>query len=430
MTPVAAVSKGAAGAASADPATARSIRESQRRVAAWPYEQLDVTQLRASGWRPRPFHDFVFKIHQRCNLACDYCYVYESQDQSWRDRPSAMPEPVWRAAIRRLARHVELYELTSVRVILHGGEPLLFGLSRLERLVTELRESIPDSCAVEVGMQTNGVLLHPAMVESLLRLRVSVGVSVDGTEADHDRHRVDRAGRGSFAAVRKGLDLLRQPQNRASYAGIICTIAPETDPVACYEQLLAFDPPLVDFLIPHANWQHPPSRPPGSATPYADWLIAVFDRWYVEENPIGIRIFDDIITLLLGGASRSEQVGLSPAAILVVESDGEIEQVDALKSAYPGACATGLNVLRDDFHLALEDKGVIARQIGRAALSEVCLECPIHQICGAGHYAHRYQPGNGFRNPTVYCDDMRRLINYVWSRVAADVPRPLAQGAQ
>ena len=32
-------------------------------------------------------NQFVLKVHSRCDLACDYCYVYESLDHSWRDRP-------------------------------------------------------------------------------------------------------------------------------------------------------------------------------------------------------------------------------------------------------------------------------------------------------------------------------------------------------
>ncbi|MEU9838708.1 hypothetical protein AB0C69_05725, partial [Actinomadura sp. NPDC048032] len=38
-----------------------------------------------------PFREFILKIHSRCNLACDYCYVYEMGDQSWRDQPRARP---------------------------------------------------------------------------------------------------------------------------------------------------------------------------------------------------------------------------------------------------------------------------------------------------------------------------------------------------
>jgi uncharacterized protein len=125
--------------------------------------------------------------------------------------------------------------------------------------------------------------------------------------------------------------------------------------------------------------------------------------------------------LLLGGKGSSEQIGLSPAALAVIETDGTIEQVDALKSAYPGASATGLDIRRDELDALLDDPGIVARQIGRAALSDDCLACPLHQVCGGGHYVHRYRAGTGFRNPSVYCADLQRLINHVRDRVVADV---------
>jgi uncharacterized protein len=223
---------------------------------------------------------------------------------------------------------------------------------------------------------------------------------------------------------------LRRPENRDCYAGLLCTVAPDTDPIATYEQLLAFEPPVLDLLLPHANWQRPPDRPDGTRTPYADWLVAVFDTWYGRSDPVRVRLFEDIMKLLLGGASGSEQVGLSPSAVIVVESDGAIEQVDALKSAYPGACATGLDIHRHELDAALLDPGIIARQLGRYALAPECLACPIHRVCGGGHYAHRYQPGTGFHHPSVYCDDMKVLVNHIKDRVAADVRQLVGTGAR
>ena len=151
-------------------------------------------------------------------------------DQSWRDRPARMSDEVCHAAVERLAGYVRRHGLTSVRVILHGGEPLLYGVPELCRLADDVRAALPAGCAVEVGLQTNAVLLYEAVVHRLRDHRIPVGVSVDGVESDHDRHRRTPSGRGSFAAVRAALDLLRRPENRAAYAGVLCTIAPDTDP--------------------------------------------------------------------------------------------------------------------------------------------------------------------------------------------------------
>jgi uncharacterized protein len=398
-------------------------------AAPWPYAELDVAAVRAGGRRPTPVHDVVLKIHQLCNLKCDYCYVYELADSSWRDRPVAMAPEVWRAALDRLAEHIRRHDLTSVRIVLHGGEPLLFGAARLGELAGAIRATLPATCAVDIGLQTNGVRLDAAMIEVLREHGIRAGVSVDGVATDHDRHRRMPNGRGSYAAVEKALRLLSWGDNRSAYAGILCTVAPETDPIATYEALLKFEPPMIDFLLPHANWDQPPRRPGPSLTPYADWLILVFDRWYSGKPQARVRLFEDVVSLVLGGASRGEQVGLSPSGVVVIESDGAIEQVDALKSAYHGACATGLNVLTDELDAVLDDPGIVARQIGRDALADDCLACPVVAFCGGGHYAHRYRAGAGFRQPSVYCTDLQKFIGHVYQRLAADIRHLAATGA-
>jgi uncharacterized protein len=397
---------------------AQAVQAEHRRAAPWPYAELDVGAMRAAGRRPTPIHDVVLKIHQLCNLRCDYCYVYELADRSWRDRPVAMSPEIWQAALARLGDHIRRHGLTSVRIVLHGGEPLLYGAARIAELARAIRATLPATCTVDIGLQTNGVRLDAAMIEVLRRHGIRAGVSVDGVAADHDRHRRMPTGRGSYAAVERALGLLRRGDNRATYAGILCTVSPDTDPIATYQQLLAFEPPMIDFLLPHANWDEPPRRPGGSPTPYADWLIAVFDRWYDGPPRTRVRIFEDVISLILGGGSRGEQVGLSPSGVVVIESDGAIEQVDALKSAYHGACATGLNVLTDDLDTVLDDPGMVARQIGRDALPDECRACPVVAVCGGGHYAHRYRRGAGFRQPSVYCDDLIAFVRHAQHRVS------------
>jgi uncharacterized protein len=389
----------------------------------WPHRTLDVATLRESGWRPTPFRQFVFKIHQLCNLACDYCYVYELTDRSWRDRPRQMAETTWRAAIGRILEHVRRHELDEIGVVLHGGEPLLTGLDGVRPLIRQLRAALADHCTVRIGMQTNGTLLDRPTLDGLRDLCVRVGVSLDGTAAAHDRHRVNHSGRGSFPLVQKALALLSQPEYASVYSGLLCVIDPTEDPIAVYESLLTFRPPAIDLLLPHANWAHPPPRS-GSAVAYGDWLCTVFDRWYdVPHRETSVRLFDELLVLLLGGASRSEHLGLSPSGVVVVESDGAMELVDSLKSAYSGAAATGLNVFSHSFDQALEHPGVVARQIGPAALGETCQSCPVRSVCGGGHYAHRYREPDGFRNPSVYCADLRTLIEHAQSRVVADLAR-------
>ena len=388
----------------------------------WP-ATLDVRALLEDGWRPTPFREFVIKVHSRCNLACDYCYVYEMADQSWRAQPRRMSRPVIDRVAARIAEHARANLLPRVEVTLHGGEPLLAGVDHLRYAIETIRTAaLPD---VDVGfhVQTNGVLLNRPFLDLFDEFGVSVGVSMDGDAEGHDRHRRRADGRGSHEAVQAGLERLTAPPYRHLFQGLLCTIDLDNDPATTYKALLEFDPPGVDFLLPHGNWDTPPpGRPPDDSTPYGDWLVAVFDAWYGAAAPeTRIRLFYEIIRLLFGRPSRTEAIGLSPVTVVVVETDGQIEQVDTLKSTFDGATRTALHVARDPFNAALMLPSIAARQIRHRALSPQCQECQVRRVCGGGLYAHRYRAGRGFRNPSVFCHDLLRLITHVRDVVAADM---------
>jgi uncharacterized protein len=374
------------------------------------------------GWQPTPFREFVLKIHSRCDLACRYCYMYQMADQSWRSRPKRMSEATLDLVADRISEHAGTHSLKTVRVVFHGGEPLLAGPELIRYAVAALRSRLGST--VTFGMQTNAVLLDGTYLKLLDELDIHVGVSLDGGADEHDRHRRRANGTGSYAAVAAGLAELTATPFRHLFGGLLCTIDPRNDPVATYEALISFAPPSIDFLLPHGNWTTPPpGRLIGTAeTPYGDWLAAVFDRWYrAPAQETRVRIFAEIMNLLMGEASATEGIGLSPVAVVTIETDGSIEQSDSLKSAYHGAPATGLHVGSASFDAVLREPSVRARQLGRLALSSTCRSCRIVEVCGSGLYAHRYREDNGFSNPSVYCPDLTRIINHIYRIVEVDV---------
>ena len=397
---------------------------SNRRPAAaeWPRDLLDVAALRDRGWQPVPIRQFVIKIHSRCNLACDYCYVYAMGDDTWRDQPRVMPEAVTAAVVRRIAEHAAAHRLARVQVVLHGGEPLLAGQEALCSLARRLRQAVAAPTQVVVTVQTNGVRLDEPFLRALLSHDIGVSVSYDGSTGGE--RRPFAGGAASGPAVIRALRLLGEYRFRRIFRGILCTVSLDADPAATLDELAAFGPPRIDFLLPHGNWSAPP---PGHesgevAAPYGAWLARAFDRWYdARPCPTDVRLFSEIINLLLGGKSQTESLGTSPADLVVVETNGALEQVDSLKSAYPGAAATGLTITGHSFDDVLTHPGIAARQLGVDALAPACQSCRIRDVCGGGYYPHRYRAGSGFRNPSVYCADLLALIEHVRGRVAQDL---------
>jgi uncharacterized protein len=378
-----------------------------------------------------PISQYVLKVHSRCDLACDHCYVYEHADQTWRSKPRFISAVTAGMAATRIAQHAAAQRLGGVSVVLHGGEPLLLGMARMRALLDVLTTRIGQVAEADLRIHSNGVLLDEQWCDMFAEYGVRVGVSLDGDRAANDRHRRFPNGESSYPHVLAALSLLRSPRYRRLYAGILCTVDLANDPVAVYRALVAQEPANLDLLLPHATWEHPPDRPAGRQSPYADWLMRVFDCWERDGRAVPIRIFDSLLSASRGGPSLTEAIGTDPADLLVIDTDGTWEQPDSMKTAFHGAAATGMNVFDHAVDVVAGHPAVAARQHGIAALCPTCRACPVARVCGGGLYAHRYRPIRGkaaaddhtseFHNPSVYCADLKALIE---AATAADRRRP------
>ncbi|OHV37118.1 MULTISPECIES: FxsB family cyclophane-forming radical SAM/SPASM peptide maturase [Pseudofrankia] len=390
----------------------------------WPGpSDLDFDDLVSSGWRPEPFRLFLCKIHTRCNLNCDYCYVYNLADQSWREKPRLMDEPVIHRLAERIRDHVRTHDLEKINIVLHGGEPLLAGLDYIRRFVSIMQAALGDLTEIVFLMQSNGTLLDEATCQLLAELDIRLGISLDGERRTNDVHRPFRNGQPSYNHVERALRLLEQPEYRKVFGAILCVIDIEEDPLATYNQLLSFNPPGIDFLFRLGDAdRRPPGKEDLTLTPYADWLIQIFDHWYLSRKPpTQIRIFQEIMHLILGGTTGFESIGLSPVTLITIDTGGELEGVDSLKAVFDGAPSLAMNVFTHSFDDALRHPSVIARQVGVDALHHTCLACEVRDVCGGGYYPHRFRAESGFRNPSVYCADLLKLILHIAGRMRVDV---------
>lgn len=384
----------------------------------WP-ATLPVDQMQQAGWRPKPLYQFVLKIQSRCNLACDFCNVQPVAGESRRARPTVMSAELVAAAARRIAEHSRKHELRSVQLVLHGGDPLFADHAYLHTIVETVRAEVGFGTHVDVTAQVNGALLNEAALRTLQDLDVKAKVSLDAG------WRGVAGGSRSFSAVATGLTRLSSPDYRHLHGGVLCAVDLDNDPVETYETLIRFQPPMIDFVVPYGTWESPPPGRPAdrTQTPYGDWLITVFDRWHGTQKETRIRLFEDVMHLCQGGSCTSEAVGLAPSTLAIVEIDGTIGQTDLPKGVWRDAPAAGLNIVDHTFDEALLHPGMVSRQMHWEALSDTCKACRFDRVCGGGVYAHRYQAGTGFLNPSVYCDDLYRLIGHISQRLAQGLRR-------
>jgi sulfatase maturation enzyme AslB (radical SAM superfamily) len=280
---------------------------------------------------------------------------------------------------------------------------------------TAVRAAVPRGVRVVLAIQTNGTLLTREFIPVLREHGVSVAFSLDGDEDTNDLHRLDRRGRSTHARTMDAISLLREELDEA-YSGVLAVVDLRADPQATYRFLAGLRPPLLDFNLPHATHAAPPKRH-GAAPAYGRWLAEVFDAWAEGDHYHSIRFFDHVIALSMGARNSVEYLGLAEVDLIVVEADGAIEGVDALKASYDGAPDLGLNIFEHDFDDALAAPAVARRQTGREELASSCQSCDLVSVCGGGYLPHRWSPTAGFDNPSVYCDDLAYVIRHIRDRV-------------
>lgn len=372
---------------------------------------------------PSPFDLFVVKVASRCNLACGYCYEYFHGDDSWRAQPKAMSAKTMVQVAESIAVHAERHQLPEVSISLHGGEPLTVGLTALDEYVHILKERIGRRCTVFIGMQTNGTLYDEKVHEWALSRGVGIGISLDGPAKNNDTRRPYHNGRGSTSAVESALSLLA---GSPGFSGILSVVDLEADPVETLRYLGQWDPPILDFLLPHGNWEKPPpgvNDPHDTGTVYGHWLARAFDEWWrTDLSSIAIRTFEEIILRLAGKPGRLETLGTEPVTLITIGTDGSYEAVDTLKSSYPGAHHLGLSAWANTLDDVLAVRSVAARQQGTASLCTTCTECPVVSVCGGGYLPHRYGDGT-FDHPSVFCADLIFLIYHIRSALEEVVGR-------
>lgn len=136
-----------------------------------------------------------------CNLDCDYCYLPD------RGNPNRMQFRTLDAVARKV--FAARLPAAALSVVWHAGEPLTLPPAWYEEAFARIERYRPPGVNLAHHFQTNGVLIDPRWCALIQRHPVRIGLSIDGPQWLHDRHRKRRDGRGTHAQVMRGVECLR-----------------------------------------------------------------------------------------------------------------------------------------------------------------------------------------------------------------------------
>lgn len=371
------------------------------------------------------FSGIVLKIASRCNINCTYCYMYNLSDQTYIYQPKFISLENIELLFFRIREYLKETQSKSFHIGLHGGEPLLAGKQLIKKIV-KLKNSIENeiNSKITISVQTNGLLLNDSWVNFFYENNIGVGISFDGLKEYHDKFRLTKDGQGTHSKVEKIIKDLRSSEiGREIFTNVLCVIHPDMDGKKLTRYFYELGLGGADFLLPDQNYSFQSDKYPfpQENITYGKFLTDAYDEWRLIDDPnFRIRKFGIIVNGFFGLQSHLDSLGMSPLNLFTIETSGEIEPVDTMKCCGESFTKTG-HFLRDTSFSEINEipqikTGLLKGEI----LSNECTICEFKNICGGGYLPHRYKDGS-FNNPSIYCKDIKHLINHIKKDIKSEI---------
>lgn len=155
---------------------------------------------------------FCINLSDACNLGCDYCFNPNKQNKS----TSIQDAFTFLDTCFKTFPNKEKYF-----VDLSGkGEPLLF-LDKILKIKRYCEDKSNEfNREVLVQLVCNGTLLDPLTSDILQKNGILFGVSLDGNEHIHDKHRKTKDGKGTYQSILDNVNNIPHHE----YVGAACTL--------------------------------------------------------------------------------------------------------------------------------------------------------------------------------------------------------------
>ena len=365
----------------------------------------------------------VYKIAERCNINCTYCYYFNMGDETPLTRPALAKLEVTRQLAEWMAQGCEELLIPRAKLSFHGGEPTMVGVRAFDVACQTLREIIEPVAALSLSIQTNGTLLDDRWIEKFIEHRVGVGVSIDGPQTANDRYRLDRRGRSTFKSTEEAIRRLVDAHAAGGpLPGTISVVHRGNDYRSVYRYLRGLGVLEINFLLPDRNADDAEFVRSGAAAEYGTCLSDIFSEWLEEDNPdVRIKFVDEMLAHFRPDAAPGQVFRRMKKTnqVVIARSDGTVAIDDSYIPAlawysaapvYSTAESTLRQFLADPIFNEIE-------RIGNA-LPTGCRDCRWRRVCRGGDLENRFSTRNGFDNPSIYCDGYKLMYQNACDKLA------------
>lgn len=241
----------------------------------------------------------IIKCTRACNLKCVYC-------KDRRKSIDSIQISILASAINDFLNLKQ--DITSIKFIFHGGEPLLLGKEFFDKVLIIQKLSNKKDIPITNIIQTNGTLINDDWCKYFIENHIQIGVSLDGPSELHNSLRpFSQCDFNSFSKVIEGLNLLSKYDIPFGVLSVITESHFKTDPKDFYNFLLTLPTTNFSLLLLQPSLKIYKSKRKeyiNYLRKYSSFLSDITDSFLKSDNPeLKIREISCKIDTLLGNKS-------------------------------------------------------------------------------------------------------------------------------
>ncbi|MEM0635477.1 MULTISPECIES: cyclophane-forming radical SAM/SPASM peptide maturase XyeB [Providencia] len=373
--------------------------------------------------------EVILKVSERCNINCTYCYVFNLGNEVAINSKPIISSEIINHLVEFFEQATTEYDIESIQVDFHGGEPLMMGKKRFIAACQKLISGNYSNTKLYLACQTNAILIDPDWIDIFSKYSISIGVSIDGPKHINDKHRLDTKGRSTYDNTIKGFKLLQNYWKEGKLKdqpGILCVANPNVSGKDIYRHFVdELECTKFDFLIPDET--HDTCIDP---TNLSEFYCSAIDEFFLDSNnDIYIRYFHTSIQSMLK-PDFTPTMGVSKTSndiiALTISSEGDVYIDDTLRGTNDNIFSVIGNIKNIKFRETLSSWQMKKYMQINSQLPSDCVNCIWKKTCSGGRHIQRYSKADSFNRKSVFCPSIKKILSRAASHLLeSGVPEEL-----
>lgn len=345
----------------------------------------------------------IIKLTEACNYSCTFCRYANHKQGGTKMDIEMVKKILFQSAEYNRGKS------NNVKVIFHGGEPLLWGINNFREII-QYEKKITEETGVffKNSVQTNASLIDDDWINLFVANHISVGISIDGPIELNEHHSNNIA-----ESCRKTLTAIQRIKAYGGSCGVLSVITNNHINMGAKV--------FYDFLVDNNIYNcglcycyNPEDDCSVDATKLGTYLINLFDLYFAGHTRMNIREFNGAIYKILKGKTNccNHNCRTVCGDYLTFVPSGDTFFCDAYDIKKENSLG---NIIENNVvQMLSSEKYRNLVQIIQNRAKSFCCDCNVKSICGYG--CPRTDNVNG--NENYFCTTNKMLYSHIASKVA------------